>query len=74
MDLTFNWGEPLDVPIDDLARLLATSPPGSLVIGRRLEPRELDRLQQNRADCDAETYALLIPDDRRRWGRGRRRG
>jgi hypothetical protein len=69
--LLWNYGGGLDVPWQQLRRLLAGST-GEVLIARRLEGKDL-ALFNSYGDIAHEIHARLIFTDHMRWGRAPRR-
>ena len=67
VSLLWNWGDELKVPMDQLAAVLSSAKPGSVVIARRLTPAEMKRFHAARGDADHELQASLVPNDQARW-------
>lgn len=67
IDATFNWGEQLTVPSDDLTDVLAAAKPGAIVIARRLSGRELDFVDRLRMSSEHEIAGHLLGTDAARW-------
>ncbi len=68
LSLLWHFGSGLDVPTDELRRLLARSK-GEVFIGRRLKGAELKFFERYRNDIDHEVHARLIFKNEMRWRR-----
>lgn len=66
LNLLWNYGHGLDIPVREPRRLLARSK-GEIVIARRLVGDDLRFFAQYRTDIDHEVHARLIFKDEMRW-------
>jgi hypothetical protein len=71
--LLYGFGTSVDVPMQELGKLLAGSR-GEVIVARRLTPAETGVLESRRVDCDADVYAGLIVKEEERFRRPRRGG
>jgi hypothetical protein len=73
VNVLWNWGEPVDVPVEALVRLLDTARPGEVVLGRLLAAADAQKVMEQRGDADSEALAFLVPREEIRWRPRRRR-
>ena len=72
VSLLYGFGTSVDVPMQDLRKLVANSR-GEVIIARRITPDEQERLESDRGNADAGTHAWLVAKEElrfRRPGRG----
>jgi hypothetical protein len=67
-DVLWSYGSPLAVDARRLSRFLATAPPSTFVVGRRLDTRQSRMLNERRGDAEHEMYGYLFPREHDRWG------
>jgi hypothetical protein len=67
-DVLWNYYRSLDVDMGRLARFLATSPPSTLVVGRRLSARQCRNVLEHYGDAEQEAFAFVFPREHDRWG------
>jgi hypothetical protein len=67
-DVLWNFGYPLAVDLDRLVRVLATAPPSTFVVGRRLDARKSRMMDERRGDFEHEAFGYLFPREHDRWG------
>jgi hypothetical protein len=67
-DVLWNYYRSLEVDMGRLARFLATAPPWTFVVGRRLSPRQSGNLLERYGDAEQEAFASIFPREHDRWG------
>ena len=70
ISVLFGHGFSVDVPMQDLRKLLAGSR-GAVIVARRLTRKEAGVLESRRADCDADVHARLVAKEEERFWRPR---
>jgi hypothetical protein len=73
ISILFGHGSSVDVPMQELRKLLAGSR-GDVIVARRLTHEEAGELESRRADCDAAVHASLIAKEEERFRRHPARG
>lgn len=71
--LLYGHGSSVDVPMEELRRLLVGSR-GAVIIARRLTQEEAKELETRRVDCDAAVHAGIIATEEERFRRPGRGG
>jgi hypothetical protein len=69
----YGFGTSVDVPMQELGKLLAGSR-GEVIVARRLTHKEAGVLETRRVDCDADVHARLVAKEEERFQRPRRGG
>jgi hypothetical protein len=73
ISLLFGHGSSVDVPMQDLRKLI-TGSQGEVIVARRLTRAEAEELERRRADCDAAVHGAILPKEEQRFQRPRRGG
>jgi hypothetical protein len=73
ISLLYGFGTSVDVPMQELRKLLAGSR-GEAIVARRLTRAEAGFLERRRLDCDADAHAGIITKEEEQFRRPRRGG
>jgi hypothetical protein len=71
ISVLFGHGFSVDVPMQDLRKLLAGSR-GEVIVARRLTHEEAGVVERRRTDCDRDVHAWLLTKEALRFRRPRR--
>jgi hypothetical protein len=73
ISLLYGFGTSVDVPIQELRKLLVGSR-GEAIVARRLTSAEAGLVERRRLDCDADAHAGILAKEADQFRRPRRGG